>query len=69
MKSKKIISDLKPGDKVVMNSKYHVASSIKDKVWEVRSFPWVAGDTEVVLLWGWAGGYAADGLNKLEQEE
>ena len=63
------IPDLKPGDKVIMNTKYYVSPENRGKVWEVRSDPWTVGGTEVVLLCGRAGGYAVDGLNKIEQEE
>lgn len=58
---------LKPGDKVIMNKKYYVSPENRGKVWTVRSDPWTVGGTEVVLLCGRAGGYAMDGLNKVEE--
>lgn len=58
---------LKVGDKVVMNDKYSVSEENKGKVWEVRSEPWDCCGTMVVLLKGKSGGYAVDGLTKVEQ--
>ena len=57
---------LKPGDKVVMNDHYHVREENRGKVWTVRSEPWVCCGTLVVKLEGKAGGYAVDGLDKVE---
>lgn len=59
------MSGLKPGDKVIMNDKYQVAEKNKGFVFEVRSIPWYAGGTKVVLLKGRAGGYAVNGLTKI----
>ncbi len=53
---------LKPGDKVIMNDKYHVSESNKGRVWTVISNPWECCGTLVVKLDGKAGGYAVDGL-------
>ena len=57
---------LKPGDKVVMNDRYHVSEENKSKVWTVKSEPWNCCGTMVVKLEGKAGGYAVDGLDLLE---
>ena len=54
---------LKPGDKVVMNSNYHVSPESRGKVWEVMSEPWMWCGTMVVKLKGKSGGYAVDGLD------
>lgn len=54
------------GDKVVMNDKYRVSEENKGKVWVVRSEPWDCCGTTVVLLKGKSGGYAVDGLTKVE---
>ena len=59
---------LKPGDKVVMNSKYHVSEQNKGRVWTVRSEPWMCCGTLVVSLEGKSGGYAVDGLTLLQEE-
>lgn len=53
---------LKPGDKVVMNSRYYVSPENRGKVWEVMSEPWNCCGTMVVKLKGKSGGYAVDGL-------
>ena len=57
---------LKPGDKVVMNDHYHGSEENRGKVWMVRSEPWACCGTLVVELEGKSGGYAVDGLNKVE---
>ena len=57
---------LKPGDKVVMNDHYHVSEENRGKVWMVRCEPWVCCGTLVVKLEGKAGGYAVDGLDKVD---
>lgn len=57
---------LKVGDKVVMNDKYRVSEENKGKVWTVCSEPWDCCGTMVVLLKGKSGGYAVDGLTKVE---
>ena len=56
----------KPGDKVRMNSNYHVREENRSKVWTVRSEPWMCCGTLVVALEGKAGGYAVDGLDLVE---
>jgi hypothetical protein len=50
------------GDRVVMNDKYKVAETNKGKVFAVRSEPWDLCGTKCVLLEGYRGGYAVDGL-------
>ena len=63
------MSDVKIGDKVVMNSNYFVSEENKGKIWTVRSNPWNCCGTIVVLLEGKSGGYAIDGLNLVEKGE
>lgn len=58
---------LKPGDRVVMNDKYHVSPANKGKVWKVVSEPWMVCDQEVVKLEGKSGGYAVDGLDLVSE--
>lgn len=53
----------KIGDTVTMNDKYHVSDKNKDKTFIVRSDSWEIGGTECVLLEGYSGGYATDGLS------
>ena len=57
---------LKIGDKVVMNDKYYVDEKNRGKVFTVRSEPWMCCGTEIVLLEGYVGGYAADGLTEVQ---
>lgn len=57
---------LRPGDKVVMNDLYYVSEENRGKVWTVRSEPWDCCGTLVVKLEGKVGGYAVDGLDKVE---
>lgn len=54
------------GDKVVMNDKYFEGEEYRGKVWIVRSEPWECCGSMLVLLEGKAGGYAVDGLTKVE---
>lgn len=63
------MSDVKIGDKVVMNSNYFVSEENKGKIFTVRSNPWNCCGTIVVLLEGKSGGYAIDGLNLVEKGE
>lgn len=60
---------MKPGDKVIMNNKYHVSESNRGKIWTVRSEPWNCCGTLVVKLEGKAGGYAVDGLDLVEEAD
>lgn len=57
---------LKPGDKVVMNDRYHVSEENRGKIWTVRSEPWDCCGTMIVKLEGKSGGYAVDGLDLVE---
>ena len=60
------MKDLKIGDKVVMNDKYSVSEKNKGVVFTVRSEPYNCCGTMVVLLENYRGGYAVDGLTKVE---
>lgn len=60
---------MKIGDKVVMNDKYRVSEKNRGRVWMVRSEPWECCGTSVVLLEGFRGGYAVDGLDIVEEAE
>ncbi len=62
------MSNIHIGDKVVMNDKYYVSKADKNKVWIVRSEPWICCGTPIVKLEGKAGGYAVDGLTILRGE-
>lgn len=53
---------MKIGDKVIMNDKYAVLDKNKGRVFTVKSKPWDLCGTDCVLLEGFSGGYAADGL-------
>ena len=55
---------LKMGDKVIMVNCLE-AEKYKDKIWEVRSEPWDLCGSEVVLLKGKSGGFAAEFLKKV----
>lgn len=59
------MENLKIGDRVVMNDKYHVSDSNKGRVFEVESEPYEIGGTLCVKLKDWRGAYAADGLTKV----
>lgn len=56
---------LKKGDKVKMINCYE-AEKYKDKIWTVRSEPWIACGSEVILLDGKSGGFATEFLEKVE---
>ena len=57
---------MKNGDRVIMNNKYRVSERNKEKVFVVRSEPWDLCGTECVLLEGYRGGYAVDGLTLVD---
>ena len=57
------------GDKVKMNNNYHVSEENKEKVWTVRSEPWMCCGRMVIKLEGKAGGYAVDGLDLVKRAE
>ncbi len=56
------------GDKVVMNDKYSVPLRKKGKVFVVESKPWECCGTMVVKLSGESGGYAVDGLDRIDND-
>lgn len=58
--------EMKIGDMVKMNGKYVVSDNNRDKVFVVRSRPFDICGTECVLLKGYSGGYAVDGLDIAE---
>lgn len=58
---------IKVGSKVVMNDKYYVSEKNKDKVFTVKSEPYSVGGTMCVLLEGYSGCYALDGLMEVEE--
>lgn len=55
------------GDKVIMNDKYVVEKKNRDKVFRVRSELFDVSGTECVLLEGYRGCYAVDGLSLVEK--
>lgn len=58
---------MKPGDKVVMHTCYEAQhEKYKDRVWTVRSNPWMLCGSEVVLLEGFSGGFATEYLRVVE---
>ena len=58
---------MKIGDEVVMNDRCSVSERNKGRVWTVCSEPWDCCGTSVVLLEGFRGGYAVDGLDIVEE--
>lgn len=56
---------LNVGDKVVMVNCLE-AEKYKDKVWIVRSNPWILCGTEVVLLEDYSGGFSTKCLKKVK---
>jgi len=59
--------ELRPGDKVRMNTRYYEGEEHAGKIWKVRSWPWVTCGEKVVLLEGFTGGYSVDGLDLVER--
>jgi len=57
---------MKIGDKVTMNGKYYVSEENADKEFTVKSEPWDLCGTDCVLLKGYSGGYAVDGLDVVQ---
>lgn len=53
---------MKIGDKVIMDERYEVSDKNKGRVFTVKSEPWDLCGTDCVLLEGYSGGYAVDGL-------
>ena len=60
------MNDIKIGDKVAMNNKYYVSDRNRGAIFTVRSKPFDICGTECVLLENYSGGYATDGLRKVE---
>lgn len=58
---------MKIGDKVIMNDKYRIADKNKGVIFTVRSEPFDICGMECVLLEGYCGGYAMDGLTVVEE--
>ncbi|WP_237077184.1 hypothetical protein [Neglectibacter sp. X4] len=54
------------GDKVIMNEKYHVTEKNKNKVFLVSSSPFEVCGQMCVMLEGYTGCYALDGLKKVK---
>lgn len=63
------MSELKIGDKVVMNGKYPVAEENKGIVFTVISKPFNICGVMLVTLKDRGGGYAVDGLSKVIDKE
>lgn len=59
----------KPGDRVVMTGIYGESEKAKEKIHTVLSEPWKLCGTWVVMLDGLHGGYAIDGLRKVQDHE
>lgn len=57
------------GDRVIMNGNYYVPERNRGKVFTVRSRPFAVSGTLCVLLDGYPGGYAADGLSVVVKQE
>lgn len=62
------MENIKVGDKVKMNDKYRVAEKNKGMIFTVRSEPFEICGTTCVMLENYRGGYALDGLTKIESE-
>ena len=60
------MSNIRKGDKVVKNDNYYVSETEKGTVFTVRSDPFDICGTVCVLLEGVSGGYALDGLTKVD---
>lgn len=65
----KAMSELKIGDKVVMNGKYRVSEENKGVVFTVISKPYRVCGVELVNLKDRSGGYAVEGLSKVIDKE
>lgn len=57
--------DIKVGDIVIMNDNYVVADKNKGVEFKVRSEPFDLCGTTCVMLENYSGGYALDGLTKV----
>lgn len=63
------MTNIQYGDKVMLNDKYYVSQSNKDKVFTVTSDPYECRGSTVVTLDGIDGCYALDGLLLVEKCE
>lgn len=63
------MTNIQCGDKVMLNDKYYVSQSNKDKVFTVTSDPYECHGSTVVTLDGKDGCYAVDGLSLVEKCE
>ena len=63
------MNKFKVGDKVAMNNKYYVSDRNRGAIFTVRSKPFDICGTECVLLENYSGGYATDGLRKVEVKD
>jgi hypothetical protein len=66
IKKIEILSEIKNGDKVRMNEKYHVSKQNLERVFTTRSGPFLLGYTWCIFLEDWLGCYALDGLDKVD---
>lgn len=60
------MSNLKIGDKVIMNGNYYVPSENRGVVFTIISKPFEVCGTTLVKLKDRSGGYAVDGLTKID---
>lgn len=51
------------GQRVVMNNRFLVPEEHQNRVWVVESEPWQVGESEMVRLIGYSGGYLVEGLD------
>lgn len=61
------MSNLKIGDKVIMNGEYHVMPQNKGVIFTVASNPYNVCGVMLVKLKDRSGGYAVDGLSKVKE--
>ena len=61
------MSNLKIGDKVIMNGNYHVMPQNKGVIFTVASKPYNVCGVMLVKLKDRSGGYAVDGLSKVKE--
>ena len=69
MKKKSQCIKFEIGTNVIMNDKYYVSDKNKSIIFRVASEPFDLCGTICVMLDGYRGGYAMDGLSKVESEE
>lgn len=61
------MKEIHAGYKVTMNDHYRVSDKNKGVVWVVRSEPFDVCGSVCVMLEGYRGGYAVDGLDIVEE--